>query len=45
MDELDESIEEVRGIVDDAWEDGDWVTWVAASCVLLGWRIARALRG
>jgi hypothetical protein len=43
MDPLDQDIETVRQIAQDAWKRGALVNWFLASCVVLGWTIARVL--
>lgn len=43
MASLDEDIETVRELVVRAWEERNWLAWSLGSCVLLAWRIARAL--
>lgn len=42
-DDLDRDIDEARRIAQECWDRGLWAGWLASSCVLLGWRIGRAL--
>lgn len=43
MSSIDEDIEKVRRLTVRAWEDKSLGVWLIASCVLLGFRIGRAL--